>query len=185
MLDDEEKNAALSDKKKRMWVHKCFRSRKSEGSCGRNKDGGIFAHSKHGKYLETHLSIPEDKQLPGTLCLAPHVIMGDEAFPLKTYLLKPYPGSQSKGDYEKSIFNYMLSRSRRVVENTFGILSQKFQLYQRILQSLPENADSIICANCILHSYLRDQGVDVSDKESSANDQSNLTTIAKQVGNAQ
>ena len=31
MLDEEEKNAALSDKKKRMWVHKCFRNRKSEG----------------------------------------------------------------------------------------------------------------------------------------------------------
>ena len=30
MLDDE-KRAALSDKKKRMWVHKCFRSIKSEG----------------------------------------------------------------------------------------------------------------------------------------------------------
>jgi hypothetical protein len=31
MLDEEEKNAALNDKKKRMWVRKCFRSRKSEG----------------------------------------------------------------------------------------------------------------------------------------------------------
>ena len=31
MLDKEEKNAALSDKKKRMWVHKCFSNRKSEG----------------------------------------------------------------------------------------------------------------------------------------------------------
>jgi len=31
MLDEEEKNAAVSDKKKRMWFHKCFRSRKSEG----------------------------------------------------------------------------------------------------------------------------------------------------------
>jgi len=30
MLDEEEKNAALNDKKKRMWVHKCFRNRKSE-----------------------------------------------------------------------------------------------------------------------------------------------------------
>jgi hypothetical protein len=30
MLDEEGKNAALSDKKKRMWVHKCFRIRKSE-----------------------------------------------------------------------------------------------------------------------------------------------------------
>jgi len=31
MLDEEDKNAALSDKKKRLWVHNCFRNRKSEG----------------------------------------------------------------------------------------------------------------------------------------------------------
>jgi hypothetical protein len=44
-----------------MLVHKGVRSRKSEGSFGRNSDGGIFVHSKLGKYLETHLGIPEDK----------------------------------------------------------------------------------------------------------------------------
>ena len=104
--------------------------------------------------------------------------MGDEAFPLKTYLLKPYPGSQSKGNNEKSIFNYILSRSTRVMENAFGISSQKFEIYQRTLQSLPENAD-IFFAACILHSYLRDQGVGLSDMKSSANDQNNLTKIPK------
>jgi len=31
MFDEEDKNAALRDKQKPMWVHKCFRSRKSEG----------------------------------------------------------------------------------------------------------------------------------------------------------
>jgi len=109
--------------------------------------------------------------------------MGDVAFPLKTYLLKPYPGSQRKGYNENSIFNYMLSRSRRVVENAFGILSQKFQIFQRTLQSLTENADSIIFATCILHSYLRDQGIDLGDMGSSANYQSHLTKIPKQEGN--
>jgi len=115
-------------------VHKCFRSRTSEGSYGRNSNGQIFTHSKLGKHLKNRLGLPEGKQLPGALCLAPQVIMGDETFPPKTYLLKPYRGLQSKGDNEKSIFNYMLSRSRRVVENAFGILSQKFQIYQRTLQ---------------------------------------------------
>jgi hypothetical protein len=96
------------------------------GSYGRNSAGGIFAHSKLGKHLETHLGIPENKQLPRTTCSVPHVIVGDEACPLKSYLMRHYPGSQSKGDNEKSIFNYRLSRATRVVENAFGILSQKF-----------------------------------------------------------
>jgi hypothetical protein len=146
-------------------------------SYGRNTDGGIFAHSKRGKYLETYLGIPENKQLPGTSCLVPRVIVGNEAFLLKTYLMTPYPGSRSKGDNEKSIFNYRLSRARR--KKAFRILSQKFQIYQRTLQSFPENA-YIIFATCILHNYLRDQGVGLSDMGSSAYVRSSLTKIPNQ-----
>jgi hypothetical protein len=50
------------------------------GSYGENSDGGITAHSKFGKYLETRLGIPEDKQLPGTLCLAPHVMLSPSRY---------------------------------------------------------------------------------------------------------
>jgi len=52
------------------------------------------------------------------------------------------------------------------------------------LQSLPEDADNIIFATCILHSYLRDQDVGLSDMGSSANDQSNLTKVPKYAGSA-
>jgi hypothetical protein len=31
----------------------------------RNSNGGIYAYSKLWKYLETHLGIQDDKQLPG------------------------------------------------------------------------------------------------------------------------
>jgi hypothetical protein len=94
--------------------------------------------------------------------------------------MRPYPGSLSKGENKNSIFNYRLSRARRVVENAFVILSQKFQIYQRALQSLPENSDNIIFATCILHNNLRDQGVGPSDMGSSANVRSNLTRMPKQ-----
>jgi hypothetical protein len=43
----------------------------------------------------------------------------------------------------------------------------------------------IIFATCILHNYLRDQGVGLSDMGSSANVQSNLTKIPNQGGSAQ
>jgi hypothetical protein len=46
---------------------------------------------------------------------------------------------------------------------------------------LPENADNIIATH-ILHNYLRDQGVGLSDMESSANVRSNLTKIQNQGG---
>jgi hypothetical protein len=32
----------------------------------RNRDGGIFEHSKLGKYLQTHLGIQKDRHLPET-----------------------------------------------------------------------------------------------------------------------
>ena len=71
-----------------------------------------------------------------------------------------------------------------MVENAFGILSQKFRFYQGTLQSLSENADNIIFATCILHNYLRDQSVGLSDMGSSTNVRSSLTKIPNQGGSA-
>lgn len=63
------------------------------GAYGKNSDSGIFEKSNFGKALERDkLSVPRDAVLPGTQNLTPHVIVGDEAFPLKTYLMRPYPG---------------------------------------------------------------------------------------------
>ncbi|XP_029340983.1 protein ALP1-like [Acyrthosiphon pisum] len=78
------------------------------GSYGKNSDGGILSHSNLGKALENNLlNIPESKTLPGTNTKAPFVIVGDEAFPLNTYLLIPYPGKQLD-DFDKKIYGYRL-----------------------------------------------------------------------------
>lgn len=59
------------------------------GSYGKYSDGDILAHSNLGKALENNsLKIPEFKTLPGTNTKAPFVIVGDEAFPLKTLFIK-------------------------------------------------------------------------------------------------
>ena len=73
---------------------------------------------------EKCLNIPKEAQLPGTDQTFPFVIVVDDAFPLKDYILKPY--SRNDLTPEKRIFNYCLSRARRVVENAFGILANRF-----------------------------------------------------------
>lgn len=51
----------------------------------------------------------------------PYVLLGDDAFALTNYFLKPYPGRQLDSE-EKTVFNYRVSRCRRVIENAFGEL---------------------------------------------------------------
>jgi hypothetical protein len=126
------------------------------GGYGKSSDGGIFTRSNLGKSLEANtLNIynskpPSDSEEP-----LPSVIVDDEAFPLNKYLLRPYPRVYCRNDESKQIYNYRLSRSRRVVENAFGILTLKFWLFYGRIQLSPENADKVVLAACVLHHYLR------------------------------
>nr|XP_034192555.1 uncharacterized protein LOC117609903 [Osmia lignaria] len=110
----------------------------------------------YGKSLQNcKLNVPEDSPLSGTDTIAPYVILGDEAFPLKKYLVRPNLGSKSIEDIEKRIFNYRLYRGRRSVECVFGILSQTFRVYCRKIIADPEKATTIILTTCILHNIIR------------------------------
>lgn len=56
---------------------------------------------------------------------------------------------------EKCVFNYRLSRGRRVVENAFGILASRFGVFQRQMLLSPEKAQAVTLACCYLHNFLR------------------------------
>ena len=57
-------------------------------------------------------------------------------------MLKPY--SQNGLTPEKRIFNYCLSRARRVVENAFGILANRFRVFLTPINLAPEKVEIII-----------------------------------------
>ena len=85
------------------------------GAYGTHTDGGVFRYSALYQRLETRsLKLPEDTVLPNNEITLPHVFVGDEAYPLTTYLMYPY--SRRTLDISKAIHNYRLSRARRVVE---------------------------------------------------------------------
>ena len=100
------------------------------GAYGRNSDGGTFSNSTFGKaILEGSLPAPGAANLPNSDISNPHVFVADEAFPLRSTIMRPYLGRDLTK--EKKIFNYRLSRARRCVENAFGILSSRWRIFQR------------------------------------------------------
>ncbi|KAL2092925.1 hypothetical protein ACEWY4_010237 [Coilia grayii] len=82
----------------------------------------------------------------------PFVFVGDEAFPLRRDLMRPYPGPHGPG--EKRAFNYLLSRARLVVECAFGILSSQWRMYKRVMAVSPTTAETCVRATCVLHNFL-------------------------------
>ncbi|KAK9680276.1 DDE superfamily endonuclease [Popillia japonica] len=98
------------------------------GYAGRNNDGGIFRASNFNHCLERgRLNLPTTACLPNDESRqnVPYFFVGDNAFPLKRYLMRPYPVRTL--DNKKRIFNYRLSRGRKTIECTFGMMTQKFQ----------------------------------------------------------
>ena len=114
------------------------------GTNGRVNDAAVFANSDFNAALRTNsLHVPERG-----------VFLGDDAFPLRTDLLKPFPRASRLTETQK-VFNYRLSRARRVVENAFGILVAKFRVFETAIALNHETTNDLVRAACALHNWLR------------------------------
>ena len=111
-------------------------------------DASDFRESALRKRLERNeLGIPGPRPLPSSNDPLPFFIVGDDAFPLKPYLLKPCPAKRigDRADLKQErrmerIFNYRLSRARRISENVFGILAARFCVFRAHVHLSPHNA---------------------------------------------
>uniref|UniRef100_A0A8C1SJ28 DDE Tnp4 domain-containing protein n=1 Tax=Cyprinus carpio TaxID=7962 RepID=A0A8C1SJ28_CYPCA len=123
---------------------------------GKSSDGGTLSASALGRALrDGTLNLPDDEPLPNGehLGKVPFVFVGDEAFPLRKHLLRPYSGRAIPAD--QRIFNFRLSHARRIVENAFGIMAAQFRVYHRVMELSPCNAEKIVQATTILHNFIR------------------------------
>ncbi|KAG8180620.1 hypothetical protein JTE90_018238 [Oedothorax gibbosus] len=139
------------------------------GCNGRVADGGVFGNSSMASSLEAGtMSLPAASPLPGRELNTPYVFVADDAFALKTYMMKPYPHKNQPA--LNRVFNYRLSRARRVVENAFGIMANRFRVLRRPFNLQPKATTTVVSAICILHNYLLRSShyADVSDHEDSA-----------------
>uniref|UniRef100_UPI00358E87A6 putative nuclease HARBI1 n=1 Tax=Myxine glutinosa TaxID=7769 RepID=UPI00358E87A6 len=122
----------------------------ANGSCS---DAGLFIETSLRRALDQgNTGIPEPEPLPKDDMPMPYAIVGDDAFPLQPWLMKPYVLKEMR--HKQRIFNYRLSRARRIVENAFGILANRFRCFHRPIEQKPETAVQIVLATCTLHNWL-------------------------------
>ena len=88
----------------------------------------------------------------------PFMFVANEAFPLQTHLMKPYPYINL--DHDHRVYNYRLSRARCVVENVLGILANRLQVFHTTISLEPEAVCWITLAALCLHNYLCTEAAD-------------------------
>jgi hypothetical protein len=80
------------------------------------------------------------------------VFVGDEAFSLREDFMKPY--DRKEFDDDMRIFNYRLSRVRRIIENVFGIIVARFGIFRTCINQQLDSTDHAVMACCVLHNFL-------------------------------
>ena len=111
------------------------------GCQGRLSDGGVYRNcSFYSALKKNKLNLPDTQPLPQSSDpywkfhqendKMPIVFVGDDAFLLSEHCMKPY-GLKNAYDMEH-LFDYRLSRFRRIRENGFGIWSNRFRLFSTV-----------------------------------------------------
>jgi hypothetical protein len=120
---------------------------------GVHSDAQLYNQSELYRALEDKsIGFPAPEPMPNDDTPFPYFILGDDAFALRDYLLKPY-GVRGLS-HSQRIYNYRISRGHRVVENAFGILANRWQiLLSTMMQSPPVVRSIVECIVC-LHNLL-------------------------------
>ena len=79
----------------------------------------------------------------------PPVILGDGAFPLRSWIMKPHGDAVLTP--EKAYFNCRLSRARMITECAFGKLKGRFRVLFRKCESKKETVKIVGLACVVLH----------------------------------
>ena len=127
------------------------------GEAGRQSNGGINNNnSKLGMTIDRNmLTIPEPTTINEYSDTKKfHLFSLQISFRFETFMSRPFPRRNDLNLYEL-ILNYRLSRARRVIENTFGILISRFRIFRRSIIGKTGNIKYITKAAVILHNFLK------------------------------
>ncbi len=131
-----------------IWIHL--------GANGSASDAQIFNSSELYECIDTgQIGLPPAVPALNDDRPIPFFIIDDDAFPLRTWLMKPF--SHRNMEMDEHIFNNHLSRARRVSENAFGIMTNCWRCLLNPQEQNPKIVESIISTCCCLHNLCRIQ----------------------------
>lgn len=127
------------------------------GTNGRISDGGVLQNIEFYKKLQNNnLKISPAESAEHSSRILPYVFVASRAssaFPLRCDMIKPFR-QIDLNSHERKIYNYRVSRARRIVENTFGILASRFRIFHTQINLEPHRIESVVMACCVLHNFL-------------------------------
>lgn len=124
------------------------------GSYGRESD--LTKSASIGKRLdEGSLNLPRPEPINANTKSLPYVFIADEAFGLTTNVMCPYGGKNLT--VSSRLYNYRHCRARRCVECAFGILSNKWRIFHKVMACDVKLAVNIVKVCCALHNFVRDR----------------------------
>lgn len=115
---------------------------------GSTHDATVFKES--GLYKYSSQVIPTSSSVVNGL-QTPLMLIGDPAYPLLPWLMKPYTGCL---DPEEESFNCYLSSARIVVENAFGRLKGRWRCLLKRMDVDPGFVPFVALSCSILHNFV-------------------------------
>jgi len=104
-------------------------------------------------------------------------VLGDSAYPCDTFLMCPYRDSGHLTTMQKR-FNVVLSSSRVVIEQTFGLLKGRFRRLKFLDMSDLKLAAKVVVTACVLHNICIDNDdIGSSDDDEIAADEHDVDEL--------
>ncbi|CAN7995053.1 unnamed protein product [Ixodes pacificus] len=97
------------------------------------------------------------EDLPTICKVDKYHLLGDAAYSIREHILKPFKnyGGMTK---PKSTYNRRHAATRVIIENTFGLLKQRFRQLRYVEFTTVDNITQLIVGCCVLHNICMDGG---------------------------
>lgn len=123
----------------------------SIGNVGCDHDAHVLRCSNFMDAMDAGAFVPGNPTITIEGTLVPPLVLGDRAYPSRSWLMTPHKGSITAEDRR---FNAAHSRTRMVVERAFGKLKNTWRCLRLRLPVTMQNVNCVIAACIAMHNVL-------------------------------